>query len=41
MFNSFQKSVRASDGSAALYWLARMLTAGLSTPLFIHQQILI
>ncbi|KIP04850.1 hypothetical protein PHLGIDRAFT_492165 [Phlebiopsis gigantea 11061_1 CR5-6] len=28
MISALHKSVRGSDGSAALYWLARMLTAG-------------
>lgn len=35
-----QKSIRGSDGSAALYWLARMLTAG-EDPLFIARRLVV
>lgn len=32
MISALHKALRGSDGGAALYWLARMLTAGASTP---------
>ncbi|KAL1744674.1 hypothetical protein HDZ31DRAFT_63891 [Schizophyllum fasciatum] len=37
MISALHKSVRGSDGSAALYWLARMLTAG-EDPVFIARR---
>jgi putative ATPase len=40
MISALHKSVRGSDGSAALYWLARMLTAG-EDPLFIARRLIV
>ncbi|KAK7692715.1 hypothetical protein QCA50_004348 [Cerrena zonata] len=37
MISALHKSVRGSNGSAALYWLARMLTAG-EDPMFIARR---
>lgn len=37
---ALHKSVRSSDGDAALYWLARMLTAG-EDPLFVARRMVI
>ncbi|KAF7792284.1 hypothetical protein EIP86_003320 [Pleurotus ostreatoroseus] len=40
MISALHKSVRGSQGSAALYWLARMLTAG-EDPLFIARRMVV
>ena len=40
MISALHKSVRGSDGSAALYWLARMLTAG-EDPLYIGRRLIV
>ena len=40
MISALHKSVRGSDGSAALYWLARMLTAG-DDPLYIARRLIV
>lgn len=40
MISALHKSVRGSDGSAAMYWLARMLTAG-EDPLFIARRMVV
>lgn len=40
MISALHKSVRGSDGSAALYWLARMLTAG-EDPLYIARRLIV
>ena len=40
MISALHKSVRGSDGSAALYWLARMLTAG-DDPLYIAPHLIV
>ncbi|KAL1707450.1 hypothetical protein EV121DRAFT_255831, partial [Schizophyllum commune] len=37
MISALHKSVRGSDGNAAMYWLARMLTAG-EDPIFIARR---
>ncbi|KDQ18291.1 hypothetical protein BOTBODRAFT_52363 [Botryobasidium botryosum FD-172 SS1] len=40
MISALHKSIRGSDGSAAMYWLARMLTAG-EDPLFIARRLIV
>ena len=40
MISALHKSVRGSDGSAAMYWLARMLTAG-EDPLFVARRMVV
>jgi putative ATPase len=40
LISALHKSVRGSDGSAALYWLARMLTAG-EDPLYIARRLIV
>lgn len=40
MISALHKSVRGSDGSAALYWLARMLTAG-EDPVYIARRLIV
>jgi putative ATPase len=40
MISALHKSVRGSNGSAAMYWLARMLTAG-EDPLFIARRMVV
>lgn len=40
MISALHKSVRGSQGSAALYWLARMLTAG-EDPLYIARRMIV
>ncbi|KAI0779686.1 P-loop containing nucleoside triphosphate hydrolase protein [Fomes fomentarius] len=40
MISALHKSVRGSQGSAALYWLARMLTAG-EDPLYIARRMVV
>lgn len=40
MISALHKSVRGSNGSAALYWLARMLTAG-EDPLYIARRLIV
>ena len=40
MISALHKSVRGSDGSAALYWLARMLTAG-EDPIYIARRLIV
>jgi putative ATPase len=40
MISALHKSVRGSDGSAALYWLARMLTAG-EDPLYVARRLIV
>ncbi|KAG8953494.1 hypothetical protein FRC04_002336 [Tulasnella sp. 424] len=40
MISALHKSVRGSDGSAAMYWLARMLTAG-EDPLYIARRCIV
>ncbi|KZS98525.1 P-loop containing nucleoside triphosphate hydrolase protein [Sistotremastrum niveocremeum HHB9708] len=40
MISALHKSVRGSDGSAALYWLARMLTAG-EDPVYIARRLVV
>ena len=40
MISALHKSVRGSDGGAALYWLARMLTAG-EDPLYIARRLIV
>lgn len=40
MISALHKSVRGSDGGAAMYWLARMLTAG-EDPLYISRRLLV
>lgn len=40
MISALHKSVRGSDGSAAMYWLARMLTAG-EDPLFVARRLVV
>jgi len=40
MISALHKSVRGSDGSAAMYWLARMLSAG-EDPLFIARRMVV
>ena len=40
MISALHKSVRGSDGSAAVYWLARMLTAG-EDPLYIARRLIV
>ncbi|KAF8806282.1 P-loop containing nucleoside triphosphate hydrolase protein [Phlegmacium glaucopus] len=40
MISALHKSVRGGDGSAALYWLARMLTAG-EDPLYIARRLIV
>ncbi|CED84739.1 ATPase related to the helicase subunit of the Holliday junction resolvase [Phaffia rhodozyma] len=40
MISALHKSVRGSDGSAAMYWLARMLTAG-EDPVYIARRIIV
>lgn len=40
MISALHKSVRGSQGSAAMYWLARMLTAG-EDPLYIARRMII
>lgn len=37
MISALHKSVRGSDGSAAMYWLARMLSAG-EDPVYIARR---
>ncbi|KAG9105188.1 hypothetical protein FRC07_009522 [Ceratobasidium sp. 392] len=39
MISALHKSLRGSDGSAAMYWLARMLTAG-EDPLYIARRLI-
>ncbi|KAG8981399.1 hypothetical protein FRB90_007286, partial [Tulasnella sp. 427] len=40
MISALHKSVRGSDGSAAMYWLARMLTAG-EDPLYVARRCIV
>jgi putative ATPase len=40
LISALHKSVRGSDGSAALYWLARMLSAG-EDPVFIARRMVV
>jgi putative ATPase len=40
MISALHKSVRGSHGSAAMYWLARMLTAG-EDPLYIARRMVV
>ena len=40
LISALHKSVRGNDGSAALYWLARMLTAG-EDPLYIARRLIV
>ena len=40
MISALHKSVRGSDGGAALYWLARMLTAG-EDPVYIARRLIV
>ncbi|CCA68520.1 related to MGS1-Maintenance of Genome Stability 1 [Serendipita indica DSM 11827] len=40
MISALHKSIRGSDGSAALYWLARMLTGG-EDPLYIARRLIV
>ncbi|KAG8768841.1 hypothetical protein FRC15_004899, partial [Serendipita sp. 397] len=40
MISALHKSIRGSEGSAALYWLARMLTAG-EDPLYIARRLIV
>lgn len=40
MISALHKSVRGNDGSAALYWLARMLTAG-EDPSYIARRLVV
>ena len=40
MISALHKSVRGGDGSAAMYWLARMLTVG-EDPLFIARRMVV
>ncbi|KAG9006369.1 hypothetical protein FRB94_000833 [Tulasnella sp. JGI-2019a] len=40
MISALHKSVRGSDGSAAMYWLARMLTAG-EDPLYVARRLIV
>lgn len=40
MISAMHKSLRGSDGSAALYWLARMLTGG-EDPLYIARRLVV
>ncbi|KAF8750701.1 P-loop containing nucleoside triphosphate hydrolase protein [Rhizoctonia solani] len=40
MISALHKSIRGSDGSAAMYWLARMLTAG-EDPLYIARRLIV
>ena len=40
MISALHKSVRGSDGGAALYWLARMLTAS-EDPLYIARRLIV
>ncbi|KAF9518263.1 hypothetical protein BS47DRAFT_1375407 [Hydnum rufescens UP504] len=40
MISTLHKSVRNSDGSAAMYWLARMLTAG-EDPLYVARRLIV
>ena len=40
MISALHKSVRGSQGSAAMYWLARMLTAG-EDPLFVARRMVV
>ncbi|CEL60585.1 putative ATPase [Rhizoctonia solani AG-1 IB] len=40
MISAMHKSIRGSDGSAAMYWLARMLTAG-EDPLYIARRLIV
>jgi len=40
MVSALHKSVRGSEGSAAMYWLARMLTAG-EDPVFIARRMVV
>lgn len=40
MISALHKSVRGSQGSAAMYWLARMLTAG-EDPLYIARRMVV
>ncbi|KAG9083261.1 hypothetical protein FS749_006175 [Ceratobasidium sp. UAMH 11750] len=40
MISALHKSLRGSDGSAAMYWLARMLTAG-EDPLYIARRLIV
>lgn len=40
MISALHKSVRGSEGSAAMYWLARMLTAG-EDPMFIARRMVV
>lgn len=40
MISALHKSVRGSQGSAAMYWLARMLTAG-EDPLYIARRMIV
>jgi putative ATPase len=40
MISALHKSLRASDGSAAMYWLARMLTGG-EDPLYIARRLVV
>lgn len=40
MISALHKSLRGSDGNAAMYWLARMLTAG-EDPLYIARRLIV
>lgn len=40
MISAMHKSLRGSDGSAAMYWLARMLTAG-EDPLYVARRLIV
>jgi putative ATPase len=40
MISALHKSVRGSQGSAAMYWLARMLTSG-EDPLYIARRMVV
>ncbi|CAE6493480.1 unnamed protein product [Rhizoctonia solani] len=40
MISALHKSLRGSDGSAAMYWLARMLTSG-EDPLYIARRLIV
>jgi len=40
MISALHKSIRGSNGSAAMYWLARMLTAG-EDPLYIARRLVV
>lgn len=40
MISALHKSVRGSQGSAAMYWLARMLTAG-EDPVYIARRMIV